>query len=269
MHAIEQGSGKPLLLVHGIGSSSVFYQGAMPLLARDRRVIAIDLPGHGRTPAGPGSSTFEGLARDLDDYLGAQGLAGTDMVGSSLGGRLVLEMARRGRAGAVVALDPGGFWAGWERTYLQTTLLASVALLRAAGPLRAMLAHNPISRSLVLAQLSARPWLLDPDRVAAELDSYAATRTFSELVNQLAVAPMQEGPAAPATGPIAIGWGRHDRLCWPVQAERALAAFPSARLHWFEHSGHFPLWDEPEETLRLIRDTIDAEPASQAQQGAA
>jgi pimeloyl-ACP methyl ester carboxylesterase len=37
-----------------------------------------------------------------------------------------------------------------------------------------------------------------------------------------------------------------------VQATRAVARFPSARLHWFEHSGHFPLWDEPVETVKLI-----------------
>ena len=41
------------------------------------------------------------------------------MVGSSMGARLVLEMARRGRARAVVALDLGGFWKGWERTFLK------------------------------------------------------------------------------------------------------------------------------------------------------
>jgi pimeloyl-ACP methyl ester carboxylesterase len=131
-------------------------------------------------------------------------------------------------------------------------------MLRGFGGMRAPLAHWSVSRSILLAQLSARPWALDGDLVQAELDSYASTATFAELVNDLAAAPMQDGPAAPPTRRIAIGWGRHDRLCWPNQAYRALAAFPSGTLHWFEHSGHFPHWDEPEETAKLIRKTTAA-----------
>ncbi len=258
MHTITHGEGRSLLLVHGLGSNHTTWRKIVPSLAAERKVIAIDLPGHGQTPATPGSDTFAGLADSLAEYLVSQGFQSVDMVGSSLGGRLVLEMARRGHAGAVVALDPGGFWMGWERHYLQTTLLASVYLLRGLGGMRKPMAHSPVTRSMLLAQLSAHPWELDGEMVADELDSYASTRTFTQLVNDLAAAPMQEGPASSSSGAITIGWGRHDRLCWPGQAERALAAFPSARLHWFEHSGHFPLWDEPEETVRVILETTTA-----------
>jgi hypothetical protein len=43
-----------------------------------------------------------------------------------------------------------------------------------------------------------------------------------------------------------------DRLCLPRQAARAQEAFPTAKLHWFDKCGHFPMWDQPEETIRLI-----------------
>ncbi len=43
-----------------------------------------------------------------------------------------------------------------------------------------------------------------------------------------------------------------DRLCLPRQAARAKAAFPTAELHWFESSGHFPAWDMPGETVAVI-----------------
>ena len=49
-----------------------------------------------------------------------------------------------------------------------------------------------------------------------------------------------------------IGWGRKDRVCFPRQAERALALFPDARLYWFDGAGHFPQWDCPAETVRLV-----------------
>jgi pimeloyl-ACP methyl ester carboxylesterase len=252
IHSIRRGAGKPLLLVHGLGSSRDAWSEVMPLLEEQRELIVIDLPGHGETPVQPDSATFAGLARSLDEWLAREGLAGIDMAGSSMGGRLVLEMARRGRSGAVVALDPGGFWEGWERGFVNTTLGASEAMLRALRPVLPALAATAAGRTILLAQLSARPWALDGDLVARELASFADTPTFGPLLADLAFGPLQEGPAAPGSGPVTIGWGRHDRLCLPVQAARAQRAFPGASLIWFEHSGHFPMWDEPEPVAAAI-----------------
>jgi len=252
MEFVRRGRGPKLLMVHGLGGSAASWKLITLALAEHRELILVDLPGHGRTPAGPGAGTFAGIAAALEDFLVQEDLVGADMVGVSLGGRLVLEMARRGRAGAVVALAPGGFWAGWERAYVRTTMLASINLLRALAPAVPVIAHSPAARTLLLAQLSAQPWDVNGDVAETELSSYLATRNFDELLDDLASGPMQEGPAA-GSAPVTIGWGRHDRLCLPVQASRAQAAFPSARLHWFERSGHFPLWDEPDETLRVFR----------------
>ncbi|WP_296719513.1 alpha/beta fold hydrolase [Erythrobacter sp.] len=258
VHFRSEGQGKPLLLVHGIGSSSRVWLPFLPPLASDRTIIAVDLPGHGQSPARQEDATFSGLVTSLEAFLEAQGLNGVDMVGFSLGGRLVLELARRGRAGSVVALSPGGFWAGWERTYLKWTLLSSVSALRLLRGFVPRLALNAVTRSAVLAQLSARPWTLNGDEVEAELLSFASPSHVPALVRDLAAAPMQEGPAAPATPKVTIAWGRHDRLCFPVQAQRAKAAFPGATFHWFDDSGHYLIWDEPEHALNVIRQGIKA-----------
>ena len=211
----------------------------------------MDLPGHGQTPEEVDSGTFDGLARSLDDWLSEQDLVNVDMVGSSMGARLVLEMARRGRSGAVVALDPGGFWQGWERTFFRSTLAASIRLVRSLRPALPVITRNVAGRTALMAQLSAKPWALDPAMIAQELQSFVSTRTFDALVTDLANGPMQRGPSATAA-PVVIGWGRKDRLCLPRQAARAKAAFPDATLHWFDGSGHFPMWDQPQETIGLI-----------------
>jgi pimeloyl-ACP methyl ester carboxylesterase len=252
MNLHTTGTGPPLLLVHGLGGAWQSWEPILAELAKRRTVHAVDLPGHGQSPAGMGADTFAGLADALAAEIAARGWRGMAMVGSSLGGRLVLEMARRGLAGDVVALDPGGFWMGWERPFFATTIGSSVKLLRALGAALPGLAKNPVSRSALLAQLSARPWALDGRVVADELARYAKTPTVMALIADLAQAPMQAGPAAPGTGRVTIGWGRHDRLCLSWQAHRAVAAFPGATLHWFEHSGHFPFWDEPAKAVRVI-----------------
>jgi len=219
----------------------------------------LDLPGHGQTPAEVNSATFKGLADSVETFISDQGMNGIDIVGSSLGARIVLEMARRGKVGATIALDPGGFWRGWERAYFRSTLIASIRLVRGLGAALPFLSQTAVSRCLLLAQLSARPWNLDGEMVAAELKSFSKTKTFDALVRDLATAPEQRGPAAEPSQPVVIGWGRQDRLCLPRQAARAQQAFPAAKLHWFEKCGHFPMWDQPEETIRLILDKTGKE----------
>lgn len=255
---VRRGEGRRLLLVHGLGGTWRSWSPVLAGLKEKREVIAIDLPGHGDTPPVAGGDTFAGLADAVERFIGEQGLDGIDVAGSSLGARIALELARCGRVGATVALGPGGFWRGWERAYLRTTLGASVRLVRALGPARSLLARSAVTRSALLAQLSAQPWRLDPELVATELRSIAKTGTFDALVRDLATGPEQEGPAADPSGPIVIGWGRSDRLCLPRQAARAQAAFPSARLHWFDACGHFPMWDRPGETVQLILGTTEA-----------
>lgn len=252
VNQIERGAGRNVLLVHGLGGSWQSWSTILDALTASRRVIAIDLPGHGATPAEHDSGTFEGLVGSVERYISDNGLAGIDVVGSSMGARIVLELARRGSVSNVVALDPGGFWRGWERTFFKITIGASGRLLRAIRPSLPMLSRHAASRTALLAQLSAHPWTLDPQVVATELASLSTTSTFDALVRDLASGPEQTGPAAYGTGRIVIGWGRHDRLCLPKQAARAQAAFPSADLHWFETSGHFPMWDMPEETVAVI-----------------
>lgn len=216
-------------------------------------MIALDLPGHGQSPAEADSGTFDGLARSVEAWLVAENLEGVDMVGSSMGARLVLEIARRGRAGAVVALDPGGFWQGWERPFFQTTITASITVVRAIKPALPAITNTVAGRTALMLQLSAKPWALDPSLVLNELRSFAGTSTFNSLVKDLASGPMQEDPAA-ADAPVVIGWGRKDRLCLPEQASRAMAAFPQAEMHWFAQSGHFSMWDQPMETIQVILD---------------
>ncbi len=257
LNFIRQGAGPPLLLVHGLGGSWRSWTTILPALSEKRELTVLDLPGHGASPAAAKSSTFRGLADSVETFMIDQGLEGIDIVGSSLGARIVLEMARRGNVGATIALDPGGFWRGWERTYFRSTLSASIRLLRGLGPALPTLAKSAVSRSMLLAQLSARPWKLDGVIVATELKSFAATETFVALVRDLATAPEQEGPAAQTSRPVVIGWGRQDRLCLPRQSARAMEAFPSAKLHWFEKCGHFPMWDQPEETVQLILNETD------------
>lgn len=259
LHFERYGTGKPLLLVHGLGGSSRSWSPVAQRLAREREVIAIDLPSHGKSPRATGDDSFAGLADATEAFLVGHGLGNVDAVGSSLGARLALELARRGRLASVVALDPGGFWEGWERHFFATTIGASIRVVRGLQPVMPAIAASPLGRSLLFAQLSAHPTRLSPDLVLGEARSLARTPTFEALARDLAYGPTQAG--SPSTrGRLVIGWGRQDRLCLPQQAYRAASRFPRAELVWFGQCGHFPMWDRPQATVDVIlRATRDAD----------
>ena len=257
MKYLRSGSGKPLLLIHGIGGNAKSWSTIWPALAERRDVIAIDLPGFGDTPRLVGETSMRTLSDAVTSFIDAQGLRGIDVVGSSMGARLVLELARRGGVvGSVVSLDPGGFWRGWERHAFFSSIWLSIRAVRLLQPLMPAISRSKVARTMLLAQFSRRPWALDPAVVLEEMRAYAKATAFDELLNDLAYGEEQKGaPGGSMGAPLVIGWGRNDRVCFANQAQRALALFPDARLHWFERCGHFPHWDAPQETVRLILDS--------------
>jgi pimeloyl-ACP methyl ester carboxylesterase len=253
---IRRGAGKPLVLIHGIGGSWRSWQTILDDLALERSVIAIDLPGHGNTPALRGETTIATLADAVTEFLRQNNLTGVDAVGSSMGARLVLELARRGGVlGGVVSLDPGGFWQGWQVPFFYHSINLSIKLVRALQPVMPQIANSAIGRSLLLAQFSARPWRLAPEIVLEEMRTFAESPVFDELLFNLAYGEEQKGaPHGSIRHPLIIGWGRRDRVTLPSQSKLALEKFPDAQLYWFDSCGHFPQWDKPQETVRLILD---------------
>ncbi|RKQ88354.1 pimeloyl-ACP methyl ester carboxylesterase [Solirubrobacter pauli] len=265
LHHVHRGSGRPLLLIHGLGSSWRSWDPVLPALSAEREVIAVDLPGFGDTPPLVGEVTISTLADALEGFLNGHDLDGVDVVGSSMGARLALELARRRRVGAVVSLDPGGFWTDRQRRVFGATIGSSVKLVRALAPVLPLLVSNPVGRTLLLGQFSARPWALDGDIVLRELRGYSHSPSLDAAFQALVHGPAQAGMAAgTARGPIVIGWGRRDLVCLPSQAARAGELFPDARVHWFESCGHFPQWDVPDECSRLILDATASSPATVA-----
>jgi pimeloyl-ACP methyl ester carboxylesterase len=81
------GPGHPVLLVHGVGTSSLLWRNVISELDGERRCVAFDLPLHGHTPAAPDQDfSLPGLARFIADGCDALGLSGLDLVANDTGG---------------------------------------------------------------------------------------------------------------------------------------------------------------------------------------
>jgi pimeloyl-ACP methyl ester carboxylesterase len=213
VYTLRTGSGRPLVLVPGVGADTGTWSPVLAGLEAQREVVRVDLPGFGRTPMPAGSYTLAAIADALEAHLRAEDLVGADLVGSSMGARLVLEMARRGVGRSVVALDAGGFWSPTQKKVFGASLTASVALVRAIRPALPALLATSVGRTALLAQLSARPWAVDREYALREVQGLADAPGTTPAIRALSTGPDQLGATAGSLpGPVLAVWGAQDRV---------------------------------------------------------
>jgi pimeloyl-ACP methyl ester carboxylesterase len=262
----RRGSGPPLLLVHGIGSRRGVWGPVVPLLERERDVIALDLPGFGDSPPLPAGTAptvealtdaVEAFARELGlgdaGDMGEQPATGArwHVAGNSLGGGIALELARRGAVASAAALSPIGFWNELERRYGSATLrLSRFGARRAAAPLQRAVG-SPTGRALALGTYYGHPLRRDAAAARADLEALGRCPGFEATLPHVRDHRFHDGEELRGT-PVTIGWGTRDRLLVPKQAERARAQLPSARHVPLPGCGHIPMSDDPEGVAALL-----------------
>ena len=95
LHYVEQGQGKPLILLHGNGESCDYFEHQIPYFSSDYHVIAVDTRGHGKSPRGERPFTINQFADDLYDFLDEKGIVQAILLGFSDGGNIAMELALR------------------------------------------------------------------------------------------------------------------------------------------------------------------------------
>lgn len=93
LHFVEQGRGKPLILLHGNGEDGGYFKHQIDCFSADYRVIAIDTRGHGQSPRGEKPFTIVQFAEDLHDFMDEKGIAKAILLGFSDGGNIALTFA--------------------------------------------------------------------------------------------------------------------------------------------------------------------------------
>ncbi|MFM9371093.1 alpha/beta fold hydrolase [Streptomyces sp. Da 82-17] len=249
------GAGDPLLLLHGIGHHLQAWDPVFEILAAERDVIAVDLPGFGVSPGLPDGAPYDlptvvAALRGLCDALGVDT---PHVAGNSLGGLLALELGREKLVRSVTALSPGGFWNEAERRYAFTVLLGMRQGARLL-PLPAIerLSRTAAGRWALTNTIYARPWRRSPEAVVAETLALRDASGFEEtLTAGRGVLFRDDVPDVPVT----VAWGTKDRLLLRRQGVRAKHTIPGARLVRLPGCGHVPMNDDPALVARVILDT--------------
>jgi pimeloyl-ACP methyl ester carboxylesterase len=263
------GEGPPILLIHGITSSSRTWKRVMPRLAESHTVIAPDLLGHGRSAKPQGDYSLGAYASGIRDLLVALEVPNATVVGHSLGGGIALQFAYQfpERVGRIVLVDSGGI--GHE----VNPLLRAAALPGAEFVLPLMFSPTLRDGALKVRGLLSRIGLqpnADIEGVSegfASLTQADARRAFLNTVRSVIDTKGQRVSAEDRLYlagdiPTLIVWGENDRIIPLDHAHRAKGMLRGSRLEVFPGAGHFPFNDDPDRFVSVMREFIETtEPA--------
>jgi pimeloyl-ACP methyl ester carboxylesterase len=237
-HALVQGEGPPLLLLHGWGASSELFAPVLSPLLQARTVVVPDLPGFGKTPAPPGPWSAHDYARWVVALLDRLELERCDVIGHSNGGRIAIVLAAEHpeRVGKVVLVDSAGIR---QRQRLHHRLrVRTYKMLRAAEG--SSLLPQSIRRR-ARARADSRG---SPDYRAA---SGVMRGTLVRLVNE-DLAPLLPRIAAP----VLLIWGDRDDDT-PLEDARVMERLiPDAGLVVLKGAGHFSYLEQTHAFSRIV-----------------
>jgi pimeloyl-ACP methyl ester carboxylesterase len=250
------GSGEPLLLLQGIGSTHDDFVALRPHLEARYRVLAPELPGHGLSNPLPRRATIAAIADAVIADLNEQGVRAAHVLGNSIGARVALELAVRGRARSVVAISPSGLNNPAERAYQGVLMAGDRLILPGLRPLLPLAARTVLGRSLLLTGMRSTPWRSSEIEARAMKEGFAdaGTRAFWEVLLWGVFADVPAGLGR-IDCPVVLAQGTAD-LISVGQTPRYLAAIRGARFVPLLGAGHAPQSDTPAAILNLVDEAV-------------
>lgn len=254
LYSYRVGAGEPLVLLHGLGESHVGWRPVIEKLAADYDVIAIDLPGFGRSASLPFSTapTAANLAKAVDRELDLLGVGDYHVAGYSLGARIALHLGGSRRVRSVIAIGPDGLGTPFERVQGYFGLAAGRGVAMALAPAAAQLSLTPVGRMMFFAGNRSFPWQLPAADARQLLTEYAAAPGY-DAVNWTSMFDVPTDLPT-VTQPVLFLQGTADPLTGQVL--RYLPLIPHAQLRLMPGLNHVPISDDPATLSGLMREFL-------------
>jgi len=238
---LDAGQGKPIVFVHGYGSSHECWNYQVQALHDRYRCVALTLRGHGESDKPVSRYTYEEFCGDLEALVKQLGLADVTLVGWSMGAAIVLHYLLDFGLGATKAVFAAP---ATPRVTSTATEPFGMSLEEAEGI--AKLVHTQAPETLAaLCQSSffrdlpaTRAWFAN---IAMRMPVYAQVPTYRQMLDLDLRARLAE-----VAVPTAVLHGRHDEVCDPRWGEYLAEHLPNSRIVFFEGSGHALMVEEPD-----------------------
>jgi pimeloyl-ACP methyl ester carboxylesterase len=262
IHYLTCGEGEPLVLVHGRGNAGAHFAPIFAELAKERRVIALDLPGWGLSEKPPftGHTAEDALnvwRGALLGFLDVLDIPQTDLLGHSMGGLTALGLAVQhpDRVRRLVLVDSGGLGVDTPLDVRLFFRIKPERLLRWFGPrmLAFALQHdNPQHKVPRDAYFDFTYAVMSQAEVIP-----SGGRAFDRWTNLGGVHLDLRGELKDLQMPVLLMWGDRDHLMPYTTALQAARRMRTARLVAFTNVGHSPFAEKPDVFTRVLIGWLD------------
>ncbi len=256
---LRSGSGPPLLLLHGLLGYSFSWRFAMPMLAQQATVYAVDMPGAGFSERPVGlDCCLKASAERLLRFLDAVGLESCDLLGTSQGGAVAMMAAAIApqRVRRLILVNPVNPWSArgkWRANFLSSQPITPFFLRLAP--------HLTMTHGFILRRLFGEPRRIRPGTLEGYSAPFALPGAFT---NTLAVLRswnrdlQQLESMLPRINhiPTLMVWGSVDKAVRPESAHALLKHFQNCRLVMLKGVGHLPYEEMPEEFNRTVAEFL-------------
>jgi pimeloyl-ACP methyl ester carboxylesterase len=246
---VGPGDAEPVVLVHGLGGQWQNWLENIPRLALDRRVVAMDLPGHGVTPKPDDEDgiSIPRYARCVNALCDALGLGRVHLVGNSMGGYIAAEVTIQfpERVARLVLVSAAGISSAET---LQAPILTfgrvATAIATNSAARHRRLASRPITRHISLALVARHPRLLKADLAYEGFFKGAGKGGFSDALRASLDYDFRERlPEVKA--PTLIVWGEKDSIIPVRDADEFERLIEDSRKVVMRDTGHIPMAERP------------------------
>jgi cis-3-alkyl-4-acyloxetan-2-one decarboxylase len=240
---------EPVVLVHGLGGQWQNWLENIPRLAQERRVLALDLPGHGLTPTpADGEISISGYGRCVDAFCEQLGLGKVALVGNSMGGFVSAEVAIQfpERVSRLVLVSAAGISSAdaLHAPILTIGRLAFAIATNTAARDRA-LASRPITRHASLAFVARHPRLLKADLAYEGFFKGAGKPGFNDALRACLDYDFRER-IPDVKVPTLIVWGEKDSIIPVRDANEFERLISDSRKVVMKDTGHIPMAERPQ-----------------------
>jgi pimeloyl-ACP methyl ester carboxylesterase len=246
------GSCPPLIFLHGLSGSWQNWLENLPVFARDRRVLAIDLPGFGASPMpADGRISITGYAQLVLGLMDTLDLRSASLVGNSMGGFVALEAALIApeRVDALVLVASAGLDTRALRNDRLLEGLRRIERLVVAGGTMIATHADTVARRARLRRATMAMAVRHPERLPNALMSEQIRQGNGKPGFVAAIDALTDHDVEDRLGdircPTLVYWGREDRIVPVRDAARFVALIPGARSVVLPDTGHLAMLERP------------------------
>jgi pimeloyl-ACP methyl ester carboxylesterase len=251
----------PIVWIHGLSGSWQNWLENLPVFARTRRCVALDLPGFGASEMPATPITISGYARTVDALLRELGVPRAVVVGNSMGGFISAELAIRFGTWVerLVLVSAAGLSIEHQRneSVLRTLRLVDGVVKMGTGWLASRsdaLASRPRSRAAMFNVVAAHPRRLPAPLVAEQLRGSGGPG-FLDALDAITDYPIRDR-LTEIRAPTLVVWGADDRLVPVADAWEFGDLIPDARVVVYEDTGHVAMLERPDAFNALVADFV-------------